>query len=371
MKRTEIRSAVLLLLFGCASDSIATNPNHGFAGNTSVLPPVGTGGARAGSGGVGAAVQPTGQGTAGRAGAGGMATVTGAAGTAAMMMGTAGASGGKAGAGGAAATGAAGAGGGIKTSKDPKIPAISGDCPKFAENMPMGNFMGLSGIVWVVGPKSNGTGTLLFYWHGTGSSNTEFMANVPFIDEFKSMGGILVSPQSGTGSGGDCSGTATFSMDDFKVADQIAACAVRDWGIDPHRIWATGCSAGGLQSGCMALVRSSYMAGAVPNSGGEYVPIGQEDMSHTPSMMTVHGAAGSDVVIVDFSSTSKMIDDQVKSAGGFAIDCDHGDGHCHIPALPADVATAGWQFMKDHPFGVSPEPYTTLPTSFPSYCKIW
>ena len=30
-----------------------------------------------------------------------------------------------------------------------------------------------------------------------------------------------------------------------------------------------------------------------------------------------------------------------------------------------------WQFMKDHPFGVTPEPYANgLPASFPSYCKI-
>jgi poly(3-hydroxybutyrate) depolymerase len=236
----------------------------------------------------------------------------------------------------------------------------------------MSNFMGLAGIVWEVGPKSEGTGSLIFYWHGTGSSDTEYVVNVPFLAELKSMGGILVSPQSGTGTGGDCSGTGTFAMDDFKVADQIAACAVRDWGTDPHRIWATGCSAGGLQAGCMALMRSSYMAGAVPNSGGEYLPIGQEDMSHAPSMMTVHGMAGQDVVIIDFSQSSKMIDDQVKAAGGFAIDCDHGGGHCAIPMLPADVANAGWQFMKDHPFGVSTEPYAGgLPASFPTYCKIW
>ena len=34
------------------------------------------------------------------------------------------------------------------------------------------------------------------------------------------------------------------------------------------------------------------------------------------------------------------------------------------------VAPQAWQFMKDHPFGVSPEPYTKLSSAWPSYCTI-
>ena len=37
----------------------------------------------------------------------------------------------------------------------------------------------------------------------------------------------------------------------------------------------------------------------------------------------------------------------------------------------ADLKAVGFQFLKDHPFGISPEPYATLPTTFPKYCKIW
>jgi hypothetical protein len=48
------------------------------------------------------------------------------------------------------------------------------------------------------------------------------------------------------------------------------------------------------------------------------------------------------------------------------VDCNHGGGHCGAPAN--DIA-AQWQFCKDHPFGVSPDPYASgLPSSFPSYC---
>ncbi|MBV9948739.1 MAG: hypothetical protein JOZ69_17965 [Myxococcales bacterium] len=54
--------------------------------------------------------------------------------------------------------------------------------------------------------------------------------------------------------------------------------------------------------------------------------------------------------------------------GGFAVDCNHGGGHCGAPA--ADIA-GQWRFVKDHPFGVSPEPYANgLPTELPSYCSL-
>ena len=54
--------------------------------------------------------------------------------------------------------------------------------------------------------------------------------------------------------------------------------------------------------------------------------------------------------------------------GGFVVDCEHGAGHC---GAPPDLQVAAWQFMKDHPYGVSAEPYAKgLPSSFPSYCKI-
>lgn len=262
----------------------------------------------------------------------------------------------------------------VPTSKDPKLPAIKGECPMFKEGTSTSDFMGFKGAIWEVGPKSQGTGSLIFYWHGTGSSNSEYAQSMPkmLIEDLKKKGGILVSPQSGTGTGGDCSGTATFSMDDFSIADQIAACAVMNWGIDPHRIYSTGCSAGGLQAGCMAMVRSSYMAGAVPNSGGEVFAQQPQDRSHVAAVMTMHGAPGQDVVIVDFNDTSKTIDDSVKSLGGYAVDCNHGGGHCAIPMPPVDLYMAGWQFMQDHPFGYTKEPYgMTLPSTFPKYCKVW
>jgi hypothetical protein len=135
---------------------------------------------------------------------------------------------------------------------------------------------------------------------------------------------------------------------------------------------ATGCGAGGLQTGSMLYYRSSYLACAMPNSGGVLVP-GTFHDSHFPSLITTHGAAGSDVVVDDFTMTSLTEDMAVKMAasgsmppGGYVVDCNHGGGQCGAPA--SNIA-AQWQFCKDHPFGASPDPYNgVLPSSFPTYC---
>jgi poly(3-hydroxybutyrate) depolymerase len=287
---------------------------------------------------------------------------------AADAAGAAGATG--AGTGGMGTNGSGGRGGsagaaGSTPNQAPVIPPVSGDCPTFATGTV--TVAGLAGISLQVGPKSQGTAPLLFYWHGTGSQASEVNLLMPAAvrDEILSEGGVIVSFQGSLGTGGDCSGTATFSRDDFVVADQIAACAVRDYGVDRRRIYTTGCSAGGLQAGCMGAMRSSYIAAVAPNSGGEVVPQAIQDPTRIPSVMTMHGGPD-DMVIVSFATTSMRYDAQMKGAGAFVVNCNHGGGHCQAPAA---LYAAAWQFMKDHPFGVAPEPYASmLPAIFPPYC---
>lgn len=250
----------------------------------------------------------------------------------------------------------------------PVIPPIDGTCPTFKSGTV--TISGLSGILLQVGTKKEGTGSLLFYWHGTGGVANEVNMRLPSSvrQEILDDGGIIVSFQGSTGTGGDCSGTSAFSKDDFKITDLIVACAVKDHNIDPRRIYTTGCSAGGLQSGCMGALRSSYVAATVPNSGGIVFKEEIQNSSHTPAVMTMHGGT-SDRVIVSFSDTSATYDELMKNAGSFVVNCDHGGGHC---SASTDLYSAGWEFMKAHPFGVDPKPYEgSLPSNFPSYCTIF
>ena len=247
----------------------------------------------------------------------------------------------------------------------PPIPPVTGACPTLAT----GNVtvMGQSVQLWVGTKQANVKGPVLFYWHGTGSTSNEaslLFANA--IQDITSEGGIVASFSTSTMQGMN-TGNNVWYTGDFAMADQILACAVQQLNIDTKRIYTGGCSAGGLQAGAMLFERSSYLAAVMTNSGGRVYSYQFQD-SHTPPLITTHGAMGVDVVIIDFSGASAILDDDVVARGGFAVDCNHMGGHC---GAPQDDLAALWQFCKDHPFGVSPEPYAHgLPASFPSYCTI-
>lgn len=250
----------------------------------------------------------------------------------------------------------------------PRIPTVSGQCPEFQTGTI--SFMGLRGIQLVVGAKAKAaTAPMVFYWHGTGSSAGEFTFMAGAVRSgVEAEGGVLVSFQGTTG-GDALSGTSVFGRGDLELVDQLAACAVRDHNVDPRRIFTTGCSAGGLLATNLAVLRSEYIAAAAPNSGGMIFPQ-QFQSDYTPALMTVHGAPGRDVVIVDFSNTSATADATFSGRGGFVVNCNHGGGHCGGSGLAGDI----WEFFEAHPYGVepAPSPWTSgLPTGFDAACEIF
>ncbi|HVW24051.1 MAG TPA: hypothetical protein VHC69_01705 [Polyangiaceae bacterium] len=248
---------------------------------------------------------------------------------------------------------------------DPQIPAVTGDCPQWGNTTI--TYMGLSGIQIAAGIKAPGpTAPMLIYWHGTGSTSGEFaLMAAPVASGVTAAGGVIVSFQNTTG--GDLnSGTFIFGAGDLNIIDQMVACAVRDYNIDPRKIYSMGCSAGGLMATATGALRSSYIAAVSPNSGGFPVLSPAFQNGHTPPLMTVHGMKGEDVVVIDFSDASALADMIYKQRGGFVIDCDTGGGHCGGAGLAGDA----WTFLQAHPFGVSPEPWTSLPPGFSSQCKI-
>jgi predicted esterase len=285
--------------------------------------------------------------------------------------GSSGGSGSGSGSGGSKSDGGGSSSGTITTSGDgPTIPAVSGTCPTIAT----GNITVLGQTVQInAGTKSEKPAPILFYWHGTGSSAAEVSLMAAEVSEITGEGGVVASFSTSTAMGTD-TGDAVWYTGDFAMADQILACAVQQLNIDTRRIITAGCSAGGLQAGAMVYSRSSYLACAMPNSGGTVGNFFPFEDKHVPSLATTHGGS-SDMVVISFAQSSATEDMSVAAAasgsmppGGYVIDCNHGGGHCGAPAN--DIA-AQWQFCKDHPFGVSSDPYASgLPSSFPSYCMV-
>jgi predicted esterase len=317
----------------------------GIAGTTGVGVTAGTSAAGTGTtGGLAGTGVPAGRGASGAPSAG--------AGTAGMMAGAAGST--------MIPT---------PTGASPTLPAIAGTCPEFRNGSTI-MVAGHGSIAIAAGEKGKG-GPLLFYWHGTGGSSAEAMRTIPAAvrQEIIGAGGIIAAfdGNQSSGSAGDCSGTAAHNIADFNAADQIAACAVMMHGVDARRIYSTGCSAGGLQTGCMAILRSSYIAAAAPNSGGIIGRRAWQDM-HSPAIFTMHGGPN-DVVGVAFSDTSASLDMLAKTHGSFVVNCNHGGSHC---GAGQPLQTAAWQFMKDHPWGVTPSPWAAaIPAGIPDYCKIF
>lgn len=246
---------------------------------------------------------------------------------------------------------------------EPKIPEAPASCPELKTGTVQ--FQGKDVQLWVGQKQTDKKGSVLFYWHGTSSVSAEatvFMQDQ--INEITSEGGIVASFTTTVGTGTN-TGNFVWYTDDFISADQILACAIQQLNIDTHRIYSAGCSAGGLQAGAMAVVRSSYIAAVMPNSGGSLLS-DWEDPSHIPAIITAHGSCA-DHVILYFNNVSHTTDRVFAKMGGVAVDCDHGGGHC---GAPKELITAQWQFLKDHPFGVNPDPYAGgLPASFPTYCQ--
>jgi predicted esterase len=247
----------------------------------------------------------------------------------------------------------------------PRIPRALDRCPELQTGDVQ--LLGTPVRLWL-GEQHKPGGPLVIYWYGTGSSPAEVTSEVgPKLEALLSQGAVVATLVATTGNGTD-TGTGTWYTGDLKVVDQLVACAVEQLGIDARRIYTTGCSYGAVQAGVLAYLRSSYVAAAALNSGGSVKEFELQDAAHVPAVITAHGPQGQDLIIVDFHDASLALDRDVAARGGFAVDCAHELNHC---GAPPELKDAQWQFLQDHPFGVSPEPYANgLPDGFPEACEI-
>ncbi len=272
------------------------------------------------------------------------------------------------------ATGGGSAGGAGAGPIPTALPTPSATCPTLESGMV--SFLG-SEVSLTVGP--NGVaGPLLFYWHATGMTYTEVnTAFGDFMDEVASSGGVIASFTSTTGTGAN-TGNAVWYTGDFAIADEVLACALEQGLVDPRRVHVSGYSAGGLQCGVMSRLRSGYVASVLCMSGGLVQALSftldnfdLQDPSYSPSAIAAHGAAGLDVIGVDFSTCSAYYCGLGAAAGGVAIDCN--DGGDHIASMASRARTMGavaTRFFDENRWG-SPADYGGgLPSYFPAYCAL-
>ncbi|MGD0678434.1 MAG: hypothetical protein ABSC94_23755 [Polyangiaceae bacterium] len=256
------------------------------------------------------------------------------------------------------------------------LPAVAGTCPTLASGTVTVN-AGAASIqaqIWS-GTNAAQDGPLILYWHGTGSSPASEVPIAFDVAAVTNAGGAIAGfiSSSRTGATSGNTGDDVWYESDAAFADQVVACAIEQLHISPRRIHTAGYSAGALQTVYMWYARSGYIASAISYSGGidglNQAPM--QDPSNVPPVIAAHGAQGSDALGIDFAEASTQWETNIKQAGGFSVDCNDGGNHlAFFTTRGPNLKPAAVQFFLDHPFKVTPEPYTSLPAAFPSYCKI-
>jgi predicted esterase len=256
---------------------------------------------------------------------------------------------------------------------DPQfVPKATGACPDFASGMATFSPAGIPArpvLLWV-GTPATPPGPLVFVWHGAGGDPTDTTAilGTDAIAAIQAEGGIVAAPYHDPAlttlpwymtTGGT-------QQDDFQVADEVLACAIAARGVDMRRIHSVGFSAGAMNTEQFMVWRSGYLASEVAYSGALIGSPAPEDPANLYPAMLFFGGPN-DMVIVNFSDATAKYHADLTANGQFSFVCDHGLGH----TVPPDGPPSAWQFLKDHPFGVRPEPYAkALPAGFPKYCTL-
>ena len=251
----------------------------------------------------------------------------------------------------------------------PTLPKPKESCPTLA-GLSGSNLTLLGSAVTIWSGPAGSVGPMVFYWHATSATSEEAVAGLgPGTAEVVRSGGVIASFTKSNGTGSN-TGDYTWYTGDFGTADEVLACANQQGLIDPTHIHSAGYSPGSCQTAAMVYARA-YLASVLCYSGGAWT-LGQlPDPTNPPALVGAHGAVGSDVFGIDIATNTILFENDLKGKGSFVIDCDDGGDHLQSgPARMAGVAAPAWQFFKDHPYQVEPKPYKSVPSTFPSYCKL-
>ncbi|MGO9836682.1 MAG: hypothetical protein ACLP1X_21005 [Polyangiaceae bacterium] len=255
------------------------------------------------------------------------------------------------------------------------LPTAMGACPTFANGSQATLTAGSQTIKADIWMGSTGGGPLIFYWHGTDSSATAEVPDAFDTAALMSAGGIIVGPEESTRTGTPTGNTGddVWYTSDAAFMDQAVACAIEQLRIDTKHIHTAGYSAGGLQTVYIWFARSGYVASVISYSGGDATinAAAMQDPSNIPPAIVAHGAMGQDTFILDFAQESAAWESVISMDHGTYIDCNDGGNHlAFFQTRAPNLKPVALKFLNDHPFGIKPEPYTSLPSGFPTYCAL-
>jgi hypothetical protein len=239
------------------------------------------------------------------------------------------------------------------------VPAPKGTCPDFVNGEVAFNPGTPRTATITMNGSSTGNGPLIVYWHSTNNDATEALRALN-SSAVTAAGGIIVAPHD-PNYPGDPFPWLNHYADHDALFDEIFACAVEKKMVHPGRVHALGFSAGGLMTTHLSFTRSKYLASVAAYSGGEIggadAPMFQDRNNAFATMIITGGAMDAydtGTTVVNFHTMSQAWQTTLKTAGHFAMLCDHGGRH----TLPGDAVKNGIvQFFVDHPYGTNPSPY--------------
>ena len=252
----------------------------------------------------------------------------------------------------------------------PVLPTADGACPEFTTgdlDFQPGETGPRRARVYF-DPAAGGGGPLVFWFHGTGGSAADSEDALDDLEAIVAMGGMLVMPYADPAAG-QFPWHLVLSQNeaDLHLMDEIVGCAAAGPGIDARHIHAAGFSAGGLHASQAGIRRASYIASTVPISGGIYdINTPSDAHDQVISSMIFHGGAGDNAGGLAFSESSEVFRAAVEARGGYALMCNHNNGHHYT----SDRHIA-FDFMMAHPFGTDPSPFENegVPSWVPDYCE--
>ncbi|MBC8072452.1 MAG: hypothetical protein IAG13_29285, partial [Deltaproteobacteria bacterium] len=295
--------------------------------------------------------------------------------------------------------------GGESTGSDPDgdgIPNPTGTCPNIANGVntfcPAGLDTCRAALV-VNAPAADGEGFLALHWHGTYESPDGVLAwdtaAQAIQERVVAENGLMVLPYADPRAPARAntpfpwwrvcgsSGTQCDRIDDFRLADEIVACAVEQELVDPNRLTTSGMSAGGTMASHLVNY-STYLAGAVSWSGGVPTAWQPSMPDNDTAVMVVHGGAtdaycGAGAPGANgcyyFRPPSEVFGANVLDAGNFTFMCDHQAGHAAAMGLQgayflAWSHRANGHVWEGYPFGLGGAVGTGSSWMLNHYCYL-